>query len=93
MIRKQLLRCANSQGQAELTLMNAIGSFSHYSNKVWIDIFVEHRTIGENASLRVHLLDGILRGNIGDFLSIVSAAKFQCPNWNRCWFLERDKID
>lgn len=68
--------------------MHVIGSFSHNCNKIWIHIFVEHRAIGEDATLRVHLFDGIFGRHAGDFLCIVGAAELQSPNWRRSGSLE-----
>lgn len=62
-----------------LTFMNRIRSLGGNCYQIWIDVFIQNRSIVEDTALRMHMFDGTLHGNVGNFLNISRSSNVYLP--------------
>jgi hypothetical protein len=54
--------------------MDRVWSFSGHSHKIGVDVLVQHRSIGQDATLRVDAFYAVLDGDLSDLLVFIVAA-------------------
>lgn len=64
------------------TFVHVVFALGHDGNEVRIYVFVQNRSIIQDASLWMNVLDWIFRCNFSDFLRIVESAQIISPDFN-----------
>lgn len=69
------------------TFVDVIGALCNDGNEIRIYVFIQNRSVVQDAPLRMHVLVGIFRCDLCDFLRIVESAQIILPYFDGIQFL------